>query len=380
MSGDPEQEHFADGISADLVDTLAKFGHLRTVSRHSTLPYKAGKPSIRQISEQQGVRYILDGSVRRSGDRIRVNAELIDSRDESIAWSERYDRNLDDLFAVQDDITREIALAMKVQLDDGEMARVRSKGARHIKAWELTMAAVDLQDTYIRQNIINARKLAREATELDPGYAYAWISLGWTYWQEYYSGYGDSLKASIDATEKAVRRAREIDPEYSEAYSLSGMIHLMEHEPEAAIEDCLKAIALEPGNAELQGLTAFAYVFAGDYDTARQYDRNIRKLCPLRANWYFLIEGQIEVANGNLERATEIYRQGLEVEPDSPLCRYFLVDLMVQTGDEPGARQYANEIRALDSSASARGIAHTYSSDPALRDAFAERLKKFDLV
>ncbi len=380
LSGDPEQEHFADGITADIIDTLSKFKHLRTVARYSTLPYKADKPTIGDIADQQGVRYILEGSVRKSGGRVRVNAELIDSRDESIVWSERYDRDLDDLFAVQDDITREIALAMKVQLDDGEMARVRSKGATDIKAWELTMAAVDLQDTYIRQNLLEARALATEATRLDPGYAYAWISLGWTFWQEYYSGCSDSLDASIDEAEKAVRRAREIDPEYSEGYSLSGMIHLMKHEPEAAIRDCLKAVELEPGNAELQGLTAFAYVFAGDYETASRYDRNIRKLCPLRANWYFLIEGQIEVADGNLERAAEIYRQGLEVEPDSPLCRYFLVDLMLQMGDEAGARHYADEIRALDKSASARGIAHTYSGDPALREAFTERLRKFDLI
>lgn len=380
LSDDSKQAYFSDGITADIIDTLSKFKHLRTVSRHSTLPYKADKPSIRDIAEQQGVRYILEGSLRKSGDRIRVNAELIDSRDEAIVWSERYDRDLDDLFAVQDDITREIAMAMKVQLDDGDMARVRSRGATDIRAWELTMAAVDLQDTYVWQNILNARALATEATELDPGYAYAWISLGWTYWQEYYAGFSDSLELSIAEAEKAVRRARAIDPEYSEAYSLAGMIHLRKHEPEAAIENCLKAVELEPGNAEMQALTAFAYVFAGDYETARHYDQSVRKLCPLRANWYYLVEGQIEVAGGRLERAAEIFRQGLAVEPDSPLCRYFLVDLMLQMGDEAAARRYADEIRGLEKNASARGIAHSYSSDPALRAAFAQRLQKFDLI
>lgn len=104
------------------------------------------------------------------------------------------------------------------------------------------------------------------------------------------------------------------------------------------------------------------------------------RLSPVRTNWNYLIEGQIEVASGNLEQATELYRQGLEVEPVSPLCRYFLIDLMLQTGNETAARQYADEIRALDKSVSARRIAHTYSADPALRDTFRARLAKYDLA
>ncbi len=100
----------------------------------------------------------------------------------------------------------------------------------------------------------------------------------------------------------------------------------------------------------------------------------------MRANWYFLIEGQIEVAFGNLERAADIYRQGLAVEAESPLCRFFLVDLMMQIGNEVAARQYADEIRALDKSVTARGLVRTYSSDPSVRDAFHSRLDKFGLV
>ena len=120
MSGDPEQEHFSDGITTDIIATLSRFEHMRTVSRYSVLQYKNQHASIPDIAQQQNVRYILEGSVRKSGNSIRVSAELIDSQDEKICWSERYDRDLDDLFAVQDEITKNIALAMKVQLDDGD--------------------------------------------------------------------------------------------------------------------------------------------------------------------------------------------------------------------------------------------------------------------
>jgi TolB-like protein/DNA-binding SARP family transcriptional activator len=380
MSSDPEQEYFADGITADIVDTLAKFKHLRTVSRYSTLAYKNPRPPIADIAAQQGVRYILEGSVRKSGERIRVNAELIDSRDEKILWSERFDRDLDDLFAVQDEITRSIALAMKVQLDDGDMARYRSESASDIKAWELTMAAVDLQDTYIRKNLVDARAMVNRAVQIDPGYVYAWISLAWTHWQEIYSGWHASFEDSLAAAEEALARARELDPEYPEIFSLTGCIHMMRHEPEQAIRNNLRAVELEPGNAEIQALAAFAHVFAGDYERGRQYDQTVRRLCPIRANWHYLIEAQIEAACGNLARAADLYRAGLEVEPESPLCRFFLVDLMQRKGDADAARAYAEEIRALDKAATGRGLVLTYSADPAQREMFHASLARYDLV
>ena len=318
--------------------------------------------------------------MRKSGNRVRVSAELIDAQTDGIIWSERFDRELEDLFAVQDELTHNIALAMKVQLDDGEMARLRSKGTSNVRAWELIMTAVDLGDTYIRRNILDARRMAEQAIELDPAYPYAWIALGWTYWQEAYSGSSPSIEDSIDEAEKANDKAYELDP--GEVPGVVGRkpIHLMRHETDAAIAACLKAVELEPGSAEIQGLAAFTHIFAGQYQTAKKYNQNMLRLSPFRANWHYLPEGQIEVATGSLEKAAELYRQGVAVEPDSPLCRYFLIDIMLQLGDEAAARQYADEIHALDQSVSARGIVQSYSADPELREAFRDRLARFGLA
>jgi len=379
MSGDPEQEHFADGITTDIIATLSKFRHMRTISRYSTMQYKLGKPAFAEIAAQQGVRYLLEGSVRKSGDRIRVNAELIDSNGGQILWNERYDRDLDDLFAVQDEITKNIALAMKVQFDDGEMALHRSKGTSNIKAWELTLAATDLLDTYIRQNILEARAMAEEAIKLDPDYAYAWIALGWTYWQEANSGWGESIDDLMLQAENACNRAFELDSDYSEAWSLAGLIHLMKHEPDAAIEACRKAVEREPGNAEAQALTAYTYVFNSDYDQGQRHNQNMLKLCPIRANWYYLIGAQIEKITGNLEKAAELCQQGINVEPDSPLCRFYLIDVLMEQNDVAGAGRLADEIRALDSAVTGKGLVHGYMYDKALRDRFQAHLEKFDL-
>jgi TolB-like protein/DNA-binding SARP family transcriptional activator/Flp pilus assembly protein TadD len=379
MSGDPEQEFFSDGITTDIISTLSKFSHMRIVARHSTLQYKIQKSSITEIAEQQGVRYILEGSVRKSVDRIRVNAELIDSQNEQICWSEHYDRDLDDLFAVQDEMTKNIALAMKVHLDDGDMALQRSTGTTNIKAWQLTLTAVDLQDTYIRENILEARAMANEAIKLDPGYPYAWIALSWTHWQEAYSGWCESFKISLAEAEKANQHARGIDPGYAEVWSQAGLIQVMKHEPDLALKACRKAVELEPGNAEIQALMAFTLIFVGDYEQARLHEHNMSNLCPILPNWYYLIAGQIAQNLRDLDEAIHLFQRGIEVEPDSPLCRFYLIDAMMEQGDKTGAKILADEIRALDQTVTGKGLVRAISQDKSIRDRFQAHLEKLDL-
>jgi tetratricopeptide (TPR) repeat protein len=326
------------------------------------------------------VRYILEGSVRKSDNRIRVNAELIDSRTEQNCWSERYDRDLDDLFAVQDEITRNITLAMKVHLDDGDMALQRSAGTSNIKAWQLTLTAVDLQDTYIRENILEARVMANEAIILDPAYPFAWIVLGWTHWQEAYSGWCENFEIPLTEAEKANQQARSLNPDYAEAWSQAGLIHMMKHESDKAQAACRRAVELEPGNAEIQALRAFSLTFIGDYGQARKHNLNMLKLCPVLPNWYYLVGGQIEQLSGNHDEAIHAYQQGIDVEPESPLCRFYLIDALMEQGDEPRAKILADEIRALDQSVTGRGLVRTHSQDKTIRDRFQANLAKFDLL
>jgi len=380
LSDDPEQAFFADGITADIISTLSKFRHLRIVARHSTEIYRQRKVPIAEIAQQQQVRYILEGSVRRSGKRIRVSAALIDSLTEQNCWSEHYDRDLDDLFAVQDEIMQKITLAMKVHLDDGDMASQRSAGTSNIKAWELTMTAVDLQDTYIRQNILEARAMVKQALVLDPDYVFAWVSLAWTHWQEVYSGWSQSYEKSLAESEKASQQALTIDPDNADALCQAGTGYLMRHETDKALKYARRSVELQSGNAENQALLAFALVFVGDYEQARLHLQNVHKLCPVMPNWYYLIGAQIEQYDGNLDRAIAIYQQGLAVEPDAPLCRFYLINALMQKGDTAGAQQYADEIRALDSSVNGSGLVRALSQDAELRDEFHKNLEKFELV
>jgi len=380
MSGDPEQTFFSDGITADIISTLSRFRNLRIVARHSTEIYRNRKSPIAEIAQQQNVRYILEGSVRRSGNHIRVSADLIDSQTGQNCWSERYDRDLDDLFKVQDEITQQITLAMKVHLDDGEMALHRSAGATSIKAWELTITAIDLQETYIRQNILEARSMVKKALQLDPEYSYAGVTLAWTYWQEVYSGWSESLDETLGEAEKTTQGILKLNPEYADALCQSGINYLMRHDADKAVEFCRRAVDLEPGNAEIQALMAFACVFSGDYKQARIHNQNLHKLCPVKPGWYYLMGGLLEQYDGDLDKAIAIFQQGLAVEPDSPLCRFYLVHALMQNGDRAGAQELADEIRALDASINGNGLVRAMSINARLRDAFHSDLEIFGLV
>ena len=256
----------------------------------------------------------------------------------------------------------------------------RSKGATSIKAWELTLAAVDLAETYIRQNIIDARALTREAIQIDPDYAYAWINLGWTYWQEAYCGWSDSIEELIEEAVKANQHAMNLDPDYGEAWTQAGLNHQMKHEPEKAIAACLRAVELEAGSAEVHALTAYAYLANDDIEEARKHEQNMRNLCPIRPNWYYLVSGGIEKKCGHLDLAIELFQQGLDVEPDSPLCRFYLIDALMEKGDEARAQRLAEEIRALDKSMTGKGMVHANSYDAQERQRFHDNLAKFNLV
>ncbi|HUV21362.1 MAG TPA: tetratricopeptide repeat protein [Gammaproteobacteria bacterium] len=380
MSDDPEQAFFSDGITTDIIATLSKFQHMRVISRHSIQQYKNREASITDIASEQSVSYILEGSVRKSANKIRVNAELIDVDSEQNIWSERYDRDLDDIFAVQDDITRNITLALKVALTDGERSASRSTGTRNVKAWELVLLAGDLQDSYIQQNVMDARKMILQAIELDPNYAYARVALGWTHWQEAYCDWSDSLELSLANATVAVEQSLELEPDNAEAWILASTIHNIQHEPEKAVAASKRALELEPGNAEIQALSGFAMNFIGDYEKATEHFHKALSLCPFCPNWYYLVGTQPHRDTGELEKAAELLRRGIAAEPDSPLCRFYLVDVLLAQGNETEAQQIATEIRKLDSSMNGRGLTRSYSNDPGKRDRFLHNLEKLGLA
>ncbi|RLA15723.1 MAG: hypothetical protein DRQ59_00710 [Gammaproteobacteria bacterium] len=376
MSGDPEQEYFSDGITSDIISTLSRFRGIHVVARHSTLVYKERQASLDEIAAEQQVRYILEGSIRKSGNRIRVNAELIDTLSGENCWSESYDRELDDIFAVQDEITLSISVEMKVLLTDGDRARERSAGTKSVKAWELCTRAAELQDSYIRENINQARDLVKMALEIDPDYSYAWTILGWLHWQEAFLSWTDSIDGALDEADEAAQKALKLTPQSADAWILRGAIWQLRGETEQAVSACQKAVSIAPGNTEVQAIAAWNRAFAGEAEKALLLYQTAIRLAPICPPWFLVIEGYLHENEGRLQEAKVAYRQGIDMEPESPLLRVHLIDVLLKDGQAEEAHKIAEEIRALDGDFKVSGIVRGNSSEPVERARFKANMEK----
>jgi adenylate cyclase len=169
LSGDPDQEFFSDGLAEDNITALSKIERMRVIARNSTFAYKGRALDLRRIADELGVRYVLEGSVRRGGGRLRITAQLIDANDGSHLWAEHYDRPVDDLFDIQDEITKEIVTSLRVKLTDGEQARVWARGTNNIEAWQFGIQAWEIFRRFSVSDYLEARTLAEKAAELGAG-------------------------------------------------------------------------------------------------------------------------------------------------------------------------------------------------------------------
>ena len=263
ISGDPEQEYFSDGITEDIITALSRIPGLLVIARNSTMVYKGKAVDIKQVGREQGVRYVLEGSVRKAGRRIRVTAQLIDAMTGHHQWAKKYDRELDDIFAVQDEITQRLTVEMHVQLKHGEQARTWASRATNVEAWEKCMRANELIETFVRENNLEARRLAQAAIALDPDYVHAWLVLGWTHWADVYGRWAKNRKDSLEQAHEAVTKVIEVEEYVPLALGLLGEILLLEDEQDQAVEVLEKAVGLAPNHAYNTAYLADALCYVG---------------------------------------------------------------------------------------------------------------------
>ncbi len=322
-------------------------------------------------------RYILAGRIRKSGNRIRINAELIDAKSETQCWSETFDRELDDIFAVQDEITMSIVTAMKVHLTDGERAREFARDTENLKAWECCIRAGELADSYITSNILEARRLIAIALAEDPNYSTAWATLGWINWQEAYIVPRDAMVKLLDSARDAAEKSLEIDPENIRALTLQAFTHQLQGDnPELALNKMDQALSIAPGNAEVLALAAYTYFHAHKLTEAMDLYRSSIRLSPVCTSWMYLIGAQIYQRWGELGKAIGLYHQSVDAEPDSPLTYYFLIDAYMESGNMDNANDVARKIRSLDNSINISGAILVHSHDEVERDRLQTNLAK----
>ena len=237
MSNDPEQEFFADGLVEDILTTLAKLSGLSVIARNSSFVYKGRAVDVRQVARELDVRFVLEGSVRKSGSRIRITAQLIDATSGVHIWADRFDRGIDDIFAVQDEITLTLATEMQVRLTEGDQARLRYTTTTNVEAWSLWIEGLNYyRGPMSKESHIRNRRCWERALALDPGSATLNAVLGFMHFGDARHGWtGEDRETALNKAEAYVERALSIDPENPDAYrSASGIFLLRSQFDEAA--------------------------------------------------------------------------------------------------------------------------------------------------
>ena len=250
MSGDPGQEDFADGMVEDIITSLSKVHRLFVIARNSTFTYKNRPVDIRQVARELGVRYVLEGSVRRAGDRLRVAAELIEAVSGTHVWAERYDRPVRDVFDVQDEITKEIVLALSIELTDGERRVFRPFDAKS-RGLARGHAGVRSLGRGFSQRDLRSASAFERAASIDPKYTIAWAFIGWTYFTEVRFGFSSDPRASLAKAAELAEKCIAMSPDDPQAHGIRAGVWVIQGRFDDAVRECEIAIAGAPSDAYL---------------------------------------------------------------------------------------------------------------------------------
>ena len=343
MSGDPEQEHFADGLVEDIITTLSKLAGLRVIARNSSFVYKGRSVDIREAAKQLGVRYVLEGSVRKSGNRIRITAQLIDARDGAHLWAERYDRAVHDIFAIQDEITLVLATEMQVKLTEGEQARLHYTTTTNVEAWTYWVQGMTHHRKAVTKEAYSqARYFWEKALALDPASAALNAKLSFLHSLDARFGWWDDRDAAIDKARAYADRALAIDPCNADAYTALGLVLLLQGLHEEAVAATRTAVKLAPGAADTAELASFVLAASGYPEDAVALSEKAIALAPNFPAVYLGGLGNAYRLSGRPEQAIAAFQAYHARNPG-----FGLTDLVIvyqQTGQVEKARQTAEQL------------------------------------
>jgi TolB-like protein/DNA-binding SARP family transcriptional activator len=349
LSDDPAQEVFVDAVTEDITVVLASISDLFVIDRSTALSFKGRSVRVRQVAEELGVRNVVEGSVRRSTERVRVSARLIDALTGQTLWADRFDNAAADIFAVQDDITLRLVTAVRATLTEGEQERIAfAQGTRNLDAWLAATQGLHLLRRLTRADTARARELYARAVQVDPHYAGAWDGLGWTHFIDAWNGWTQMPEESMRQAHQCAKRALDLNPKRGRTYALLGAITLMSGDDGAAIAHFERALQYSPGDAEAAALMAYALTYTGDLDRAEAAIRQAIRLSPNSPEWYRWTLARIDRLRGRLPGAVEALSRKLPDFPESIVPRVELVLTYVEIGRSQDARAMASEILRID--------------------------------
>jgi len=347
MSGDPAQEYIGDGISENIITALSMGAAIFVIARNSTFTYKARAVKVQDVAEDLGVRYVLEGSVQKSGDRLRVTAQLIDALTGHHLWSEKYDRKMGELFDIQDEITQKIVVSLQVELTSGEQARVFAKSTDNLDAWCYGVKGNYLLDKFNREDNLKARDLLEAAIKLDPGHASAIVWLGATHTVDAAYGWSKSPAESFNRAHELAQKALALDDKSPNVHILLGTIYLAQRLHDQAIAAGNHSILLAPGMSIAHAHLANTMFFSGRFEDAIALTEKAMRLSPWYPAFYLSPLARSYAFKGRYEEAiatsSQLYDRSRTGDYPQEWALLHLAGLYVAVGRQDEARSLVAE-------------------------------------
>ncbi|MDK1492016.1 tetratricopeptide repeat protein [Sinorhizobium sp. 7-81] len=342
MSGEADQDYFADGLTEDIIANLARNPELQVIARNSTFALRGQAEDIRRIGERLGAGYVVEGSARRSGDQLRVVAQLIDARSGAHLWSRSYDRRVEDIFSVQTDLTAEIVSHLVSYVRESEVSNAAERPTENLQAYDLVLQARDRykHGSKDAEALIAARALLHRALELDPGYAAARANLGMTYIVDFAQKIsGRATMTDVETGLSETRQAVRLDPNLAVGYQVLSFGLSVTGDYAGAMQAAQRSVELNPNDPDSLMALAKAQVRFGSYDEAVRNAERARRLHPMAPEYYTYVYGQALYAAGRLDEADQVLRECLIRAPGEADCLLIHTAVQSQRGDVQGAQR-----------------------------------------
>jgi adenylate cyclase len=376
MSGDPKQEYLSDGITEDIITALARFNNLSVVARNSAFAYKGKAADVRQVGKELGARYVVEGSVRRSRDAARVTAQLIDAFDGNHVWAEHYDRDLKDLFSVQDEITQQIVGRLTTEVDRAQLERVRRAPPQNYQAYDLVLQARKLIHAHSETQHRKSRELLERAIALDHDLAPAYLELAWVYLDEYRFGWNPRPRP-LDRALEAATRAVELEPDNGFAHWRLAKVLFFRNDITRFETERQRALALNPNHVETLGDIAVHLAPLDRVDEAYQLSRRTLQLDPNFPTWIYFPQAIYFYRKHRYQEALEATQQ--IAMPDFYYTHFFRAISYAQLGEMEKAHTEAAEVLRLKPDFAFMEEARIWNNPKRYADHLAEGTKKAGL-
>jgi len=381
LNADPKQDFLADGLTEDIITDLSKLSNIHVIASNTSSAYKGKNPSITDIGKELKVGYALKGTIRRVSNDFRVNVQLVNTDTGFNAWANRYDRNVNDLFAIQDDMTRNIVRVLAIQMSGAEQSRLQKKATDSLRAYDYFQEGLRSYRGITRESNILAREAYRKAIELDPNYGRAYGAIAVTLVQAWRWGWTDTPQETLDRALVMAKKAVELDPDSPQTYWALGFVQLARKDYEEALAAAKKSIEVAPNYADGYGLLGIISANQeGKAQEAIEYTRRGMRLNPYYTWEYLYNLGQAYYTLKEYDKAIEVLEDAQSRNQNAPNVKLFLAACYIRTGRQSDAEWTIEELGVISPSTTLSGIDKTLSfSNAATTQSLLADLKRAGL-